>query len=39
MAGDYVFYVTKNSQILKMKYSLEKPEDIGKFSYLQQPFC
>ena len=38
VAGDYIFYTTENSQILKMKHSAEKREELGKVSYLTSPF-
>lgn len=36
--GDYVFYSTENKQLMKMRHSAEKREDLGKVSYLLNPF-
>ncbi len=38
VAGDYIFYTSENNQILKMKHSAEKREELGKVSYLLNPF-
>jgi cilia- and flagella-associated protein 57 len=36
--GEHIVYTTQNKQLLKMKHHAEKPDDIGKFSYLISPF-
>jgi len=36
--GDFIYYTTKNRQLLKMRHLAEKSEEIGKFSYFISPF-
>jgi WD40 repeat protein len=36
--GDFIVYATHNKQLLKMRHSAEKPDEIGKFSFLICPF-
>jgi hypothetical protein len=38
VAGNYVYYTSENNQILKMKHSAEKRDELGKVSYLISPF-
>lgn len=36
--GDYIYYTTKSKQLLKMRHTAEKQDEIGKFSFLVSPF-
>ena len=38
VAGEFVFYSTENKQLIKMRHSAERREELGRVSYLITPF-